>query len=191
MRNAILQADLNRGFGDRDRIWSVFAARGMGVRASTTGNNDTTPVQDFTVPGQTGPPPPPPPIGDRTRPKVTKLSLSRKRFRVGQVTTFSFTLSEAATAKIAIAKSEVGRRVRKRCRAPKPSLRRRPRCTRYVAVGSLLKRNLRPGAQRVRFGGRVGSRALRPGAYRATIIATDPGGNRSRAAAVTFRIVRR
>jgi hypothetical protein len=60
-----------------------------------------------------------------------------------------------------------------------------------VQVGSLVKRNLRPGAQRVRFSGRVGSRALRPGPYRATIVATDPGGNRSRGAEVTFRIVRR
>jgi extracellular elastinolytic metalloproteinase len=190
MRNAILQADLNRGFGDRDRIWAVFAARGMGFRASTTGANDTSPVQDFSLPPPTGPPPPPPPSGDSTRPKVTKLSLSRKRFKVGQVTTFSFTLSEAATAKISIAKSEAGRRVGKRCRAPKPSLRRRPRCARYITVGSLLRPNLRPGAQRVRFTGRVGSRALRPGAYRATIVATDTGGNRSRAAKVTFRITR-
>jgi hypothetical protein len=190
MRNAILQADLNRGFGDRDRIWAVFAARGMGFRASTTGSDDTAPVQDFSLPPQTGPPPPPPPSGDSTRPKVTRLSLSRKRFKVGQVATFRFTLSEAATAKISIAKSEAGRRVGKRCRAPKPSLRRRPRCARYVTVGSLLKRNLRPGAQRVRFSGRVGSRALRPGAYRATIVATDTGGNRSRAADVTFRIAR-
>jgi hypothetical protein len=190
MRNAILQADLNRGFGDRDRIWAVFAARGMGARASTSSNNDTSPVQDFTVPS-TSSPPPPPPIGDRTRPKVTKLSLSLKRFKVGQVATFRFTLSEASTVKISIAKSEAGRRVGKRCRAPKPSLRRRPRCTRHVGVGSLLKPNLRPGARRVRFSGRVGSRALRPGAYRAAIVATDPGGNRSRAAEVTFRIVRR
>jgi hypothetical protein len=192
MRNAILQADLIRGFGDTDRIWAVFAARGMGFRASTTSNNDTSPVQDFSLPSQSGPlpPPPAPPIGDRTRPTVTKLSLSRKRFKVGQVTTFGFTLSEAATAKIAIAKSEAGRRVGRRCRGPKPSLRRRPRCTRHVGVGSLVKRNLRPGAQRVRFRGRVGSRALRPGAYRATIVATDPGGNRSRGAVVTFRVVR-
>jgi len=190
MRNAILQADVVRGFGDTDRIWAVFAARGMGYRASTSSNNDTSPVQDFSQPSPSGPPPAPP-IGDRTRPTVTKLSLSRKRFKVGQVTTFRFTLSEAATAKISIAKSEAGRRVGGRCRAPKPSLRRRPRCIRYVAVGSLVKRNLRPGGQRVRFRGRVGSRALRPGAYRATIVATDPGGNRSRGAVVTFRVLRR
>jgi extracellular elastinolytic metalloproteinase len=190
MRNAILQADLVRGFGDTDRIWAVFAARGMGYRASTTSNNDTAPVQDFSLPGQTGPPPPPPPSGDRTRPTISKLSLSRKRFKVGQGTTISFRLSEAATARIVIDRPEAGRRVGGRCRAAKRSLRKRPRCTRYLQLGSLLKPNLRPGAQRVRFSGRLGSRALRAGVYRATIVATDPGGNRSRAARVTFRVVR-
>ena len=49
-RDAILQADVNRGFGDRDRIWAVFAARGMGVNARTTGDGDTNPIQDFTAP---------------------------------------------------------------------------------------------------------------------------------------------
>jgi hypothetical protein len=190
MRNAILQADLVRGFGDNDRIWAVFAARGMGFRASTTSNNDTAPVQDFSLPTQTGPPPPPPPSGDRTRPTISKLSLSRRRFKVGQGTTISFRLSEAATARIVIDRPEAGRRVGGRCRPAKRSLRKRARCTRYVQVGSLLKRNLRPGAQRVRFSGRLGSRALRAGVYRATVVATDPGGNRSRAARATFRIVR-
>jgi extracellular elastinolytic metalloproteinase len=191
MRNAILQADLVRGFGDTDRIWAVFAARGMGSRASTTSNNDTAPVQDFSLPGQTGPPPPPPPAtGDRTRPTISQLSLSRKRFKVGQGTTISFRLSEAATARIVIDRPEAGRRVGGRCRAAKRSLRKRPRCTRYLQLGSLLKPNLRPGAQRVRFSGRLGSRALRAGVYRATVVATDPGGNRSRAARATFRVVR-
>jgi len=190
MRNAILQADLNRGFGDRDRIWAVFAARGMGVRASTTGNNDAAPVQDFSLPSQTVAPPPPPPIGDRTRPTISKLSLSRQRFKVGQGTTIRFQLSEASTARIIIDRREAGRRVSGRCRPAKRSLRKRPRCTRYVRMGSLLKRNLRPGAQRVRFSGRLGSRALRAGVYRATIVATDPGGNRSRPARATFRVVR-
>jgi hypothetical protein len=58
-------------------------------------------------------------------------------------------------------------------------------------VGSLLRPNLRPGAQRVRFSGRLGSRALRPGLHRATVTATDPAGNRARAVQVTFRVVRR
>ena len=53
MRDAILQANTNRGFGDSALLWSVFAARGMGFRALTTGNNDTAPVQDFSLPPPT------------------------------------------------------------------------------------------------------------------------------------------
>jgi extracellular elastinolytic metalloproteinase len=188
MRNAILQADLNRGFGDRDRIWAVFAARGMGFRASTTGNNDTAPVQDFSLP----PPPPPPPTRADTRaPSISRLSISRRRFRVGQGTTFTFRLSEAATTAIAIDRPEAGRRVGRRCRPATRALRKRPRCTRYARVGRLVRANLRPGVQRVRFSGRFGRRALRAGPYRATISATDLAGNRSRALRVTFRVVRR
>jgi hypothetical protein len=188
MRNAILQADLNRGFGDRDRIWAVFAARGMGARASTTGNDDTTPVEDFSLPSAT---PQPAPAGDTTKPAISRLSLTRRRFKVGKGTVFTFRLSEAASARIAIDRAEAGRRVARRCRPTTRKTRHRPRCTRYVWVGSLLRPNLRPGAQRVRFSGRLGSRTLRPGLHRATVTATDPAGNRARAVQVTFRVVRR
>ena len=49
-RNAILQADLVQG-GDRQRaIWRVFAARGMGYFASALNGDDSTPVEDFSMP---------------------------------------------------------------------------------------------------------------------------------------------
>jgi extracellular elastinolytic metalloproteinase len=190
MRNAILQANANRGFGDQNRIWGVFAARGMGARATTTSANDTSPRQDFSVPGQQQQPPPPPPV-DNTSPRITGLKISRKRIRVGQGITFTFQLSKASTASISIDRGSAGRKVGKRCRPPKRSLRKRPRCTRYSRVGTLVRKNLLAGTQRVRFRGRFHSRALKPGSYRATIVATDPGGKRSRAARVTFRVVRR
>jgi hypothetical protein len=190
MRNAILQANANRGFGDQDRIWSVFAARGMGFRATTTSANDTAPRQDFSLPSQQLQPPPPPPV-DNTRPRITGVKISRKRVRAGQSITFTFRLSKASTATISIDKGSAGRRVGKRCRPPKRSLRKRPRCTRYSHVGTLTRKNLLPGTKRVRFSGRFRSRALKPGSYRATIVATDPGGKRSRAASVTFRVTRR
>jgi hypothetical protein len=190
MRNAILQADLNRGFGDRDRIWAVFAARGMGFRASTGGNLDTTPVEDFSLP-PAAQPPPPRPARDTKAPSISRLGMTRRRFKVGRGTTFTFRLSEAATAEIAIDRALAGRRVARRCRPAKRALRRRPRCTRYLRRGTLVRANLRPGAQRVAFSGRLGSDALHVGAYRATISATDRTGNRSRPVRVTFRVVRR
>lgn len=187
MRNAILQADANRGLGDRDRIWAVFAGRGMGYRAFTSSANDTSPIQDFSLPP--GPSAPPPP--DTTAPAISRVSLSRKRFRVGQVTIFSFRLSEAATTEIVIERPQSGRRVRGRCRPATRVLRKRARCTRYARKGTLVRTSFRPGMQRVRFNGKIRRRALPPGAYRATIRATDAHGNRSRAVRLTFRIVRR
>ena len=141
MRNAILQADVNRRFGDRDRIWAVFAARGMGLRASTTGDGDINPVEDFTRP-------PPLPVPDVTKPVVSRLSMTRRRFRVGRSrtprtartargTAFRFRLSEGATVKITIHRALSGRRVGKRCRRPTRALRKRRKCTRYVGRGTL------------------------------------------------------
>ncbi len=152
MRNAILQADLNRGFGDSGRIWAVFAERGMGFLATTTGNRDTTPAQDFSVPPASQPQRLAP---DRTRPAIRRLGMSRRRLKVGQGTIFTFRLSEAASIAIVIDRSEKGRRVGRRCRAPKRSLRHRPRCTRHVKVGSLARSHLSPGPQRVTFRGRA------------------------------------
>jgi uncharacterized delta-60 repeat protein len=53
-----------------------------------------------------------------------------------------------------------------------------------------LTRSSRAGGNRVRFSGRVGRRTLRPGRYRATLTAVDQAGNRSKASAARFRIVR-
>ena len=204
MRNAVLQADVARGFGDRDRIWAVFAARGMGFRASTSGSLDTAPVEDFSLP----PAPPPPPPPDRTAPSVSRLSVTNSRFAVGRKPTarssgkgrarrgaprgtiFRFRLSEAATVRFVLEQARTGRRVGKKCRPATRRLRNRPRCTRYVKAGTLLRRNLRSGVRRVAFSGRVGRKALRLGGHRAALSATDAARNRSRARRVGFRIVR-
>ena len=189
MRDAILQANTNRGFGDSALLWSVFAARGMGFRALTTGNNDTAPVQDFSLPPPTVITPPPTP--DRTKPKITRASMKRKSFKVGVRSAFTFTLSEISTVEIAISRAVTGRRSKGRCRPATRKLRKRPRCTRYVAAGSLVRINMSAGAHSVGFAGKLRGRALKTGAYKATIRATDPSGNHSRATTTSFRIVRR
>jgi extracellular elastinolytic metalloproteinase len=51
MRNAILQADKTiYGGANRNRIWAVFARRGMGFFATDEGSADTRPRQDFERP---------------------------------------------------------------------------------------------------------------------------------------------
>ncbi len=52
MRNAILSVDAALGHNDAALIWSVFAARGMGQGASTTGPNDSNPHESFLAPGE-------------------------------------------------------------------------------------------------------------------------------------------
>jgi hypothetical protein len=49
-RNAILQADTVAGNGDQALIWRVFASRGMGYFASTSGDQDVAPREDFSLP---------------------------------------------------------------------------------------------------------------------------------------------
>ncbi|HEX2044798.1 MAG TPA: M36 family metallopeptidase [Gaiellaceae bacterium] len=55
MRNAILQADtaVNGGL-DEEHIWEVFAERGMGYFAATTGGHDTNPTENFDLPPAPG-----------------------------------------------------------------------------------------------------------------------------------------
>jgi hypothetical protein len=51
MRNSILQADLVVNGGRRQKqIWQVFAGRGMGWFAGSIDGDDTTPVEDFSMP---------------------------------------------------------------------------------------------------------------------------------------------
>ena len=57
MRNAIIQADVaDNGGAHVKLLWKVFAHRGMGFFAGTVGGNDTSPVEDFSLPPAPGTP---------------------------------------------------------------------------------------------------------------------------------------
>jgi hypothetical protein len=110
--------------------------------------------------------PAPPPSGDRTRPVVSGLRMTRRRFRVRpRATAFRFTLSEPAGMRIVLR-----------------------RFGRYV--GQLRRRGLAAGANRIVWGGRLRGRRVRPGRYAAVLIATDAAGNRSLAKLIEFRVLR-
>ena len=205
-RDAILKSDVARGYGDRDLIWAVFAARGMGLNATTTGGTDTAPVAGFAAP----PPQPVAPPGgnvspprDTAAPRVSGFGVTNRLFRVGSSRTprsaarrvgvgtrFRFRLSERAGVTIVLSRALAGRRVKGSCRRPTRALRRRARCTRWVSAGRLVRSGQLPGAAWVRFSGRLGSRALARGGYRAVLTARDAAGNRSRAVSTRFTIVR-
>jgi virginiamycin B lyase len=121
-----------------------------------------------------------------TRPKVSKLKLSKKRFRVGKGTKISFTLSAAADVRISFQRKAAGRRDGGRCVKPKPRLRSHKPCTRWVKVGKLTRKDRPAGAQKISFSGRIGKKALKPGRYRLTLTAVADGrGSKPARAAFT------
>jgi FG-GAP-like repeat len=113
---------------------------------------------------------------DVTKPVLSGLKLSRKRFKVGRKPTarsaakagtkIRYRLSEAATVRLTI--------------------QRRGKKKKYV-----LRRKGKSGANSVAFSGRVGKKRLRAGRYRLTVTATDAAGNVSAKRTLRFRIVNR
>jgi uncharacterized delta-60 repeat protein len=103
-------------------------------------------------------------VGRRSTAKLGQAQTARSRKRG---TAFVFSLNRAATVTIRIKRLRHADKVLK------------------------LKRLSNAGRNRVGFSGRVGRHALRPGRYRATLTATDTAGSRSKAQAITFRLVRR
>ena len=57
-------------------------------------------------------------------------------------------------------------------------------------MGTLVRRKTKAGANKVPFTGRLGKRALRPGKYRATLVATDVSGRRSKPVSVAFTVLK-
>ena len=92
---------------------------------------------------------------------------------------------------IKLERARPGRKVGRTCRCPTRQRRSRERCTRYVTVGSLVRRNRPAGRGRVDFSGRIGVKALPLGLNRASITAKDAAGNVSRPRRLRFRVVRR
>ena len=110
--------------------------------------------------------PAPPPSGDRAKPVVSGLRMTRRRFRVRRrATAFRFALSEPAGVRIVVR-----------------------RLGRYV--GQIRRRGLPAGSNRIVWGGRLRGRKLRPGPYVAVLIATDPAGNLSLPVLRSFRVLR-
>ncbi len=126
--------------------------------------------------GHTQPPPPSPPKkedkADTTAPRLSKASLSRRRFRLGKVSgrrgsVLRFSSSEAAQLTLTVKGLGSRRRVRPLS------------VTRTIGAGSA----------RLPLTGRFGRRRLLPGAYRLTLTARDAAGNVSGPAQVRFTIL--
>ena len=133
-------------------------------------------------------------------PTLSNVRLSRTRFtsrkprspRRKRGTTLRFTLSEPARVSLLFERRQAGRRVaagaKRRCVKPRRSNRGKPACVRNVRVG---RRSVtgRQGANAVGLSGKLRGRPLKPGRYRLTLVATDPGGSRSKPVTRRFRIL--
>jgi hypothetical protein len=119
------------------------------------------------------------------RPSVTRLRLSRKRFRRGRKlprasrrrakvgTSIRFRLSEPARTTLSFERVLAGHRKR------------------YRKIRKTIRVRGDTGGNSVRFQGRLSrSKRLRPGSYRLTVVARDKQGLRSRRKRVRFRLVR-
>jgi Domain of unknown function (DUF4394) len=194
--------------GGVSRLYSVNLATGAATLVGDIGPSGTV-IADITVSSQAAPSPaapvPPPstlPPPDLA-PVLSSLSLTNRTFaavgvrsksraaatRVPRGTTFRFTLSETARVRVAFARATAGRRVGRSCLAATRARRKRPKCTRYVALGSISTSGV-VGRNSVKFSGRLKGRALAPGSYRASLTATDAIGQRSPVRTVSFRVVR-
>jgi hypothetical protein len=107
---------------------------------------------------------------DTVRPKLTKVSMLRKRSRRGKRNAFRFTLSERARIVIKVKRTSKGKGKK--------------------AQGRIVRKNVAAGKRRVFFRGKISRRKLKPARYRARIVAIDKAGNRSRPRKLGFRIIR-
>ena len=142
-----------------------------------------------------------PPAPDAGRPVLSALTVSHDVFRVAprpaalppRGTAFGFNLSEPARVTIAIARRTAGRRVHGSCRAKTSRNRVGKPSIRYALVGRLQATG-NAGINQVAFSGwiRHGRKwvALAPGRYRASLVAVDRQGQRSKTRRLSLRIVR-
>ena len=121
------------------------------------------------------------------RPVITAFRFNPSAFKAKTGSRIGFKLSEAASVQVAVDRSRVGRRVGGRCRALSRSNRKRPKCTRFVRVGTLTLAG-KSGANSSRFDGRVGGRRLAAGKYRATARAIDNAAQASAPVKAPFKI---
>jgi len=140
---------------------------------------------------------------DLTLPVVSSASLSTKVFAVNRSgpaerpvssaksgTTFRYRLSEPARVVFTIDRALPGRRAGGQCAKPTSRNRGKRTCTRYSRFGHFAHAGT-AGSNSKRYSGRIGRKSMKPGRYRATLLARDPDGNRSKARSLELRVVRR
>jgi hypothetical protein len=123
--------------------------------------------------------------------KSAKASASVRKPKQG--TRFTYKLSEPARVAIVIARKAPGRRLGKgaKSRCVKVTAKNRDKgkpCTRFVKKTTIGGQK-QAGRQSTPWSGRIGNKPAKPGKYRATIVAKDAAGQRSKPRSLGFQIV--
>jgi PKD repeat protein len=127
------------------------------------------------------------PLGVTKLPKAGKPGSGSGHPPVG--TTFSFSLSEAATVTLTFTKPVSGRKVAGRCVAPTAANKKDRPCTRQVLAGAFTVSG-KAGGNHLLFDGPISKHTkLAPGSYTVTITAST-GGGRSAPATLHFTIAK-
>jgi hypothetical protein len=117
-------------------------------------------------------------------------SFARKAKRAPLGTTFSFTLSEAASVSFSFTQRVTGRKVKGRCVAQTKKNRHKQACKRTVTRGAL-SFTAHAGLNKTTFQGRLSrTLKLKPGTYTLVITARNSAGQRSAPALLSFTVVR-
>jgi hypothetical protein len=151
---------------------------GAALWVTTTGRVDAAVYDDSAV------------APDAVAPRLTRLSVTPRRFTERRRARVRWRLSEPARVKLTVDRVRRGFRRGGRCVASRPRSGRVRRCERFRRAGALTRAG-KAGRNAVRFDGFVRRHDLGPGRYRITALPRDAAGNRGRAKRARFTLLRR
>jgi hypothetical protein len=185
-----------------ERTLTITGVDAAGNTAQTSRTITVDPASVPTPPGpgpgpDPGPSPRVPPPTPPKAPVLSGLQQSNARWRTHSVkrgprlpigTSFRFKLDRAAQVRFTFSQIVSGRRVDGRCVKATKNNRRKPRCDRYQAGGTLNVAG-KAGTNIVAFSGKLRGRTLPPGSYRVLVTAVADGKT-SAAGSAQFTIAR-
>ena len=185
-----------------ERTLTITGADASGNTTQTSRTITVEPAPGPITPGPGSPPgpgpsPDPGPAPAPKAPVLSGLQQTSPRWRTHSVkrgprlpvgTTFKLKLDRAAQLRFTFSQLVSGRRVGGRCVKATKTNRRKPRCDRSLAAGTLNVAG-KAGANTVAFSGKLRGRALAPGSYR-LLVTAQADGKTSAAAAIRFTIAR-
>lgn len=203
--NATIQFDDGDGINRRWGVSADGSVIGYNTQALLTSDDLDAEydVYAYIVPKPATAAPPLPPItpADVSAPAITSAKLSNKTFAIDKKTNalsaaktkkgtkISFSLSEAATVKLAFQSISTGRRSGSKCVKKTSKNRSAKPCT-ITKTTATARLTGTAGSNSKSFGGKIGSKTLKPGKYQLVITATDAAGNSSSSKPVKFTIVK-